>query len=104
MAAVALIALLLAVTVGVTMLGSVVISRHRAHSAADLAALAGAATLVTGRHDACATAGSVAASNSVTLTDCAIDGLDVLVAVEVGTALPGGSAQARARAGPGRPA
>ena len=91
-------------TVGVTMLGSVVISRHRAQSAADLAALAGAATLVTGRHDACATAGSVAASNSVTLTDCAIDGLDVLVAVEVGTALPGGSAHARARAGPGRPA
>lgn len=87
-------------TAGATVLGSVVIARHRAQAAADLAALAAAARLAAGEQNACATAESVARANAGRVADCAVDGLDVLVTVSAATALSGWQVSARARAGP----
>lgn len=87
-------------TVAVTALGSAVIARHRAQSAADLAALAAAATVGSGTQQACAAATSVAAAVSTRLLECAVHDLDVVVTVAADTGLRGWRAQARARAGP----
>lgn len=80
-------------------LGSVVVARHRAQTAADLAALAGAARLPSGAAAACARATAVAHGSRVANVDCAVDGLDVVVTVQVPVALAG-AARAAARAGP----
>jgi secretion/DNA translocation related TadE-like protein len=101
--AVAMMAVLLAITVACVYLGSAVIARHRAQAAADLAALAAAGRLTQGRDGACAHAVTLAESMHATLADCSVVGLDVVVAVEVPVALGRlGSASARAvaRAGP----
>jgi secretion/DNA translocation related TadE-like protein len=80
-----------------------VLARHRARAAADAAALAGAAQAMAGVSSACAAADSIAVANGATLTDCALDGWDVVVTVDV---VPGpiiglaGVASAAARAGP----
>lgn len=81
--------------------GAAVLARQRAETAADLAALAGAAQLLRGVEIACETSGVVARANEAELTGCRADGLDLLVevAVEVGGTL-GGRAAGRARAGP----
>ena len=102
-AALALIMVLLAVTAGVAVLGSVVIARHRAQSAADLAALSAAARLTSGHQIACARALSVASAMRTSVTDCAVQGLDIVVTVAADAGLPGWRASARARAGPGEP-
>ncbi|MCF6387683.1 flp pilus-assembly TadE/G-like family protein [Mycobacterium sp. MBM] len=98
-----MVMVLLAVTAGVAVLGSVVIARHRAQSAADLAALAAAADLLSGHQIACGRAVSVANAMGATVTDCAVDGLDTVIAVAVDAGVHGWRASARARAGPGRP-
>ncbi|MGU3651209.1 Rv3654c family TadE-like protein [Mycolicibacterium sp. A43C] len=98
--ATALMVVLLTVTVGVLVLGSVVGARHRAQSGADLAALAGAASVPSGPQSACAAAQAVAESNHVTVVECAVHGLDVAVSVTATTVLPGRGARAEARAGP----
>jgi uncharacterized membrane protein len=82
--ALAMVTLLLAVTAGVAVLGSVVIARHRAQSAADLAALSAAAWLAAGPQS----------------TDCSVRGLDAVITVEAAAGAPGLRASARARAGP----
>lgn len=82
--------------------GIAALARHRAESAADLAALAGAVHAVSGAGDACGVAGSIAARNSTTLSGCQVDGS--VVTVTVSCPLPGGlgrwRAHASARAGP----
>lgn len=83
-------------------LGAVTVARHRAASAADLAALAGASAASRGA-DACAAAGRSAARADAQLVRCLRQGTDV--AVEVSVRPPGaigrlGPASARARAGP----
>jgi secretion/DNA translocation related TadE-like protein len=82
--------------------GIAALARHRAESAADLAALAGAIHVVAGDADACGAAGSIAARNSARLAGCQVDGS--VVTVTVSCSLPGGlgrwHAQASARAGP----
>jgi secretion/DNA translocation related TadE-like protein len=93
-----MVAVLLIITAGATYLGSVVVARHRAQAAADLAALAGAAALPSGAAAACARAAAVAHQMRVDVR-CAVDGLDVLVTAEVGVAFAG-VARAAARAGP----
>ncbi|KRD05153.1 hypothetical protein ASE48_18280 [Mycobacterium sp. Root265] len=98
-----MVVVLLAVTAGVTVLGSVVIARHRAQSAADLAALSAAAALTSGHQIACARAISVATAMRTTVTDCAVHGLDIVIAVAADAGVPGWRASARARAGPGEP-
>lgn len=78
-------------------LGTVAVARHRAASAADLAALAGARHLLDGT--ACAQARAAAARNGAELARCRVDGsrVDVEVALRVG---PLGTARARSAAGP----
>jgi secretion/DNA translocation related TadE-like protein len=102
--AVAMVAVLLAITVACVYLGSAVTARHRAQAAADLAALAAAGRLAQGADAACAHAVAVAVAMQATVADCAVDGLDIVVAVDVTSAmgrLGTGTARAVARAGPG---
>lgn len=95
------IAAILAVAMGGTAVGAFVVARHRAQSAADLAALAAATTVPAGVGAACMQAQTVATAMRATLRDCDIDGLDVTVVVEVSTGLIlGGDTRAAARAGP----
>ncbi|KKC02305.1 helicase [Mycobacterium nebraskense] len=97
MAAAWMVAVLLCVTGAGAYLGSVVVARHRAQAAADLAALAAAARLPAGAEAACARATAVAREMR-TDASCAVDDLDVVVTVQV--AVFGGAARAAARAGP----
>ena len=104
--AVAMMAVLMAITLGGTVFGSAVVARHRAQSAADLAALAAAGRIGSGSQSACALATAVAAANGSAVTGCTADELDVIVTVEVPVALGRlgtGTARAVARAGPGQP-
>lgn len=99
MVAVAAVAVLLFATAAGVHLGSVVVARHRAQTAADLGALAGAAALPQGVSVACARATSVVRQMRVRAFECAVRDLDVVVSVEV--AVPAvGVARAAARAGP----
>ncbi|OBG33643.1 Rv3654c family TadE-like protein, partial [Mycobacterium sp. E3198] len=74
---------LLSVTGAGAYVGSAVLARHRAQAAADLAALAGAARLPAGAAAACDRATAVAREMHAGTVDCAVDGLDVVVAVQV---------------------
>lgn len=92
--AVAMIAVLLAITVGGFYLGSAVVARHRAQAAADLSALAAASALAQGVEAACSRAALIANAMNVAVTDCTVDNLDVVITIQVG------KARAAARAGP----
>ncbi|SOJ57754.1 Apoptosis inhibitor [Mycobacterium simulans] len=98
-----MVALLLCVTGAGAYLGAAVVARHRAQSAADLAALAAAARLPSGTAAACARATLVARKMRVNVTQCGVDDLDVVVTVEVAVVFSG-AARAAARAGPVGPA
>ncbi|MFL0178818.1 MULTISPECIES: Rv3654c family TadE-like protein [unclassified Mycobacterium] len=101
MAAAAMIAVLLSVTGGGFILGAAVIARHRAQAIADLAALAGAARIPAGPATACAHATMLGSRMHAAEITCAVDGLDVVIAVAM--PVPGwglGPARAAARAGP----
>ena len=100
--AAAMVAVLFAVTGGGAAVGSVVVARHLAQAAADLAALAGASQLPAGPVTACAWATSLAHRMHADDADCTVDGLDVVVTVRTAVPLAGRfSARAAARAGPG---
>lgn len=78
-------------------------ARHRANTAADLAALAAAQVLLDGTADPCAEAAQKASANSADLTSCEVDGENVTVVVSVAVRLGRwgiGHAKAAARAGP----
>ena len=98
------IAVLVAIAVLGLHLGQAMVARHHAESAADLAALAGAATVVAGEQYACTQARRVTDRMRVRLVSCHTQEWDVLVDV---AASPAGwignlgSAIGRARAGPG---
>ena len=86
--------------------GAAVAAAHRAQTAADLAALAGAAHPEASGVDGCALAAVVAGRNGAWIVDCRWDGDDVVVRVAVSADLPivgRGRAQASARAGPDLP-
>ncbi|HEX7322398.1 MAG TPA: Rv3654c family TadE-like protein [Mycobacterium sp.] len=102
-AAVAMVAALLAVTSAAVCLGSAVVARHRAQAAADLAALAAATWLPSGAGTACQRAATVVRRMAAECAGCRVDGLDVVVTVEIPVVLAGwgaGPARAVARAGP----
>jgi secretion/DNA translocation related TadE-like protein len=87
-------------------IGGVVVARHRAGSAADLAALAGAHALINGVGDPCAEAERVAAATRVRLVACermADGSLQVVVEAPLPRLLASWTdlppARARARAG-----
>jgi secretion/DNA translocation related TadE-like protein len=104
---VALSGVLAAIGVAAVLVGSAVVARHRATTAADLAALAAAEQAVRGGDGPCAVAAAVARANGAGLTACAVEGSAVVdVAVDVAVRLgPLGvrHAAARARAGPVAP-
>lgn len=83
--------------------GAARVGRHQARVAADLGALAGAVRAVEGEQVACARAGEFVDANGARLASCRLEGLELVVGVEVSvTPLPGllRSATAGARAGP----
>jgi len=95
-----IVVLLAAAVIGVRV-GSAVVARHRAQSAADLAALAAAARLPSGPAAACQGALEVSRAMGAELADCTVADLDVVIAVVVAAGGPvGGRAHAFARAGP----
>ncbi|MGV0815409.1 Rv3654c family TadE-like protein [Mycolicibacterium boenickei] len=84
-------------------LGAAVTARHRAQSAADLAAVGAAGTVVSGPEAACLRATEIAAQMRSVVAGCHIDGLDVVLEVSVPVRLGRwgvGPARASARAGP----
>lgn len=97
-----MVVVLLCVAVVGAHLGAAVIARHRAQAAADLAALAAAARLPAGETAACARATAVARRAGAAAARCEVQGLDVVVTVDVavGWVGPAGTARAAARAGP----
>ncbi|MGW3042498.1 Rv3654c family TadE-like protein [Kitasatospora sp. NPDC001159] len=89
--------------------GAVVAARHRAESAADLAALAAADRLLLEADGGCGRAAGIAAAQGAALVSCSVDqsadAVEVVAEVPVGglpVRLPVGPARARARAGPVR--
>ncbi|MGW0119047.1 Rv3654c family TadE-like protein [Streptomyces sp. NPDC003327] len=82
-------------------LGQAVSARHRAGSAADLAALAAADRALWGEREACAAAGRVAAAQGAVLVRCEVRGeiADVSARPADGPYVP----EIRSRAGPGPP-
>ncbi|MEV4620944.1 Rv3654c family TadE-like protein [Asanoa sp. NPDC049573] len=83
--------------------GVAAIGRHRAQTAADLGALAGAARTLEGPEAACDRATDIASANGARVTRCVVQGFDVVVTVDVMVHLPPHGlrvATARARAGP----
>ena len=100
-----LVAVLVVVLLLVVVVCGAVVDRRRAASAADLAALAGAAAWQAGR-DGCGAARSVARRNGAELGSCRVLGEDVLVETVARTPPVLGArltVRARARAGPGQP-
>ncbi|MFT4086176.1 MAG: pilus assembly protein TadG-related protein [Gordonia sp. (in: high G+C Gram-positive bacteria)] len=99
------IAALAAVLVAIVAVGSAVLARHRAQSAADLSALAAAIVQLGGDGDPCARARTLAGvqDGSPRVTRCEVVGEDVVVEVAVTVELGRWgvhAAVARARAGP----
>lgn len=83
-------------------IGTLNVGRHRAESAADLAALAAAGHALEGQDAACTAARRLTEAQHVTLLSCRLDGPDAVVTV--GVAPPGrlssfGLVQGQARAG-----
>lgn len=96
-----MIAALVSVTYGGVWLGSVIVARHRAQTAADLAALSGARRLGAGAEAACREVASVSAAMRAAVHSCAVERLDVVVGVGVRVGGPiAAQARASARAGP----
>jgi secretion/DNA translocation related TadE-like protein len=95
--------LLLLVGAALGVVQAMVVAHREAQSAADLAALAGAASVAAGR-DGCGPARTAAEANNAVLVSCAVSGQDV--SVEVRVAGPhwlgqGADLTGNARAGPG---
>lgn len=95
-----LVTALLASCLLVVHLGAAVIARHRAASAADLAALAAASAAVRGSGAPCAAAVEIAAAGAGRVDSCEVSGWEVRVVVSAAAGVLGQRATARARAGP----
>ncbi len=99
---VAMSGVVLLLGVALSAVAGLVVAHRQAQSAADLAALAGAAAVAQGG-DGCAAAAGIATANGADQTSCQVDGRDVVITVVV----PGprwggygGDLSASARAGP----
>ncbi|MFB9427925.1 Rv3654c family TadE-like protein [Streptoalloteichus tenebrarius] len=105
--AVATVFAVLVVTAVVVQIAVATITRRRAESAADLAALAAAAHALSGPEAACDRARWIAESMRTQVTNCRFEQWDALVEIEAGVSGPLGgfpATHAKARAGPGDPA
>ncbi len=101
------VSIVLIVAVMGAAVGSVISARQRAQSAADLAALGGAAALIAGTVEPCGRARPIAVANTATVTSCQISGDNLLIRTAASLPAPLarlglGPAQASARAGPDR--
>jgi len=100
----ALSGVLAVLAAAVVLVGAAAVARHRAGTAADLAALAAAGRAVLGQPGGCELAAEVARANAARLVSCSIDEsavAEVRVAVPVQLGKLGvHTASARARAGP----
>ncbi len=99
------LAAIVMVTGGMLHVGSAVVARHTAQSAADLSALGGAGALDGGDESACEMSAVIAERMRTVLAECEVQGgWDVLVEIRAPVLLSGfgigGDAQAYARAGP----
>jgi secretion/DNA translocation related TadE-like protein len=104
---IAMMALVWLVAVAAMTVGGARVARHRAHTAADLAALAAASHVMAGSARACAVAATVARSGHGRLTACVVRGRIADVEVVVVARAPGFGplhVAASARAGPVSPA
>lgn len=98
-----LVAVLAAVAGVLVTVGLLVVTRHRADSAADLAALAAAGRSLSGLEEACRAAAETAEAAGARLVTCRLDGDDAVVSVAVlppGRLAELGPATGQARAGP----
>ncbi len=96
-----MVVVLLVVAGGGVLIGSAVVARHRAQAAADLGALAAAGRLPAGPDAACVVATQLIRRMRADRVDCTLQGLDVVVTVEVTLPFAAfGTARAAARAGP----
>ncbi|MDT0304032.1 Rv3654c family TadE-like protein [Streptomonospora wellingtoniae] len=87
----------------VVLVAGVRVDRHRAATAADLAALAGAERLSEGERSSCAAARATAEANGAELTRCRLAAdLSLHVSTRVPARMRLGSVTAHARAGPHR--
>jgi secretion/DNA translocation related TadE-like protein len=101
--AVACLGMLVMVGAATCVAAAMVVDHRRAQAAADLAALAGARSLVAGG-DGCAVARRMASANGASLSACRPEGADIRITVVVsGPRWLGSHAdlRAEARAGPG---
>ncbi|AUN43230.1 hypothetical protein ASU32_22120 [Tsukamurella tyrosinosolvens] len=97
-----MVAAIVVVAIMVIDVGAAVSARHRAQAAADLAALAGAASAIDAE-EACGAADRLARANAGSLRACGVDGFEVAVRVSVPVSLSvfgSDEAVAIARAGP----
>lgn len=98
--------LVLALAVLGMYLGAAAVTRHRAETAADLAALAAAGSAPLGADGACQRAQVIAEQNGARLYSCSLEGWDALVEVVAHPPEPLanlGEVTAHARAGPATP-
>ncbi|MBN1172081.1 MAG: flp pilus-assembly TadE/G-like family protein, partial [Micromonosporaceae bacterium] len=101
---------LISLASGVVIAADGVVQRHRASTAADLGALAGARLAASGEAPACGRAAVIVAANEARMIECELDVLDLVVTVEstVESTSKGASKgaspgmRATARAGPAR--
>ena len=93
------IAVVMVVLVGLWWFGAAVAARHQVEGAADLGALAAAATAVEGERRACDEARWVVERMGAVLRSCRLSGWDALVEADISFGSLG-SAAGRARAGP----
>lgn len=101
-----MVAIIGVVTLVLAHVGAALVERRRAQSAADLAAVAGAAALQHGS-DVCARAADIAGRNEAELVGCAVSGRRITVRVRGHVDVPvlgDVPVTARARAGPARAA
>ncbi|WP_187264832.1 Rv3654c family TadE-like protein [Homoserinibacter sp. GY 40078] len=82
--ALAIVGAILSVTLAALALGSALVARQKAVSAADAAALAaGDVLLGVVPGDACAVAADVAAAHSLDLASCRLEGLEAIVTIRL---------------------
>lgn len=98
-----LCSVLVLAAVTAVLVGSAMVTRHRAIAAADLSALAAAGKALAGETAACAAAAGIAEAMGARLTRCRLSGIiaEVTVTVSAELGVVGlATAQASARAGP----
>lgn len=93
---------MVALTLLALQVGTATVARHRAETAADMGALAGAAVVLNGARAACDAVAAVVTANGGMLDECTLHGADVLVVVSMDVTIGPLTrrADAHARAGP----